>query len=76
MTKNNAAPSDENARGKEPNLDSRYGEIGISAVAAAVLRAAGVPVEAHTCHGLGHSIDEDGLNLGIAFLQRIFGLVA
>ena len=36
MTKNNAAPSDENARGKEPNLDSRYGEIGISAVAAAL----------------------------------------
>jgi phospholipase/carboxylesterase len=42
----------------------------------AALEAHGVPVEAHTCHGLGHSIDEEGLNLGIAFLQRIFGLIA
>jgi hypothetical protein len=36
MTKNNAPQSGENARRKEPNLDSRYGEIGISAVAAAL----------------------------------------
>jgi hypothetical protein len=36
MTKNNAAQSSENARRNEPNLDSRYGEIGISAVAAAL----------------------------------------
>ena len=36
MTKNNAAPSRENVSRSEPNLDSRYGEIGISAVAAAL----------------------------------------
>ncbi|HET9245443.1 MAG TPA: hypothetical protein VFO15_06540 [Xanthobacteraceae bacterium] len=36
MTKNNAAQSGENARRDEPSLDSRYGEIGISAVAAAL----------------------------------------
>jgi hypothetical protein len=36
MTKNNAAQSNENVRRNEPNLDSRYGEIGISAVAAAL----------------------------------------
>jgi hypothetical protein len=36
MTKNNAAQSDENGRRDEPSLDSRYGEIGISAVAAAL----------------------------------------
>jgi len=36
MTKKNAAQSSENASRNEPNLDSRYGEIGISAVAAAL----------------------------------------
>jgi hypothetical protein len=36
MTKKNAAPSNENSRPTEPNLDSRYGQIGISAVAAAM----------------------------------------
>lgn len=36
MTKNNAAQASENARHQEANLDSRYGEIGISAVAAAL----------------------------------------
>jgi hypothetical protein len=36
MTKNIAAQSGENTRRNEPNLDSRYGEIGISAVAAAL----------------------------------------
>jgi hypothetical protein len=36
MTKKNAAKSNENARRDEPKLDSRYGEIGISAVAAAL----------------------------------------
>ena len=35
MTKKNAAPFNDE-RGREPNLDSRYGEIGISAVAAAL----------------------------------------
>src|SRR5262249_39249018 len=36
MTKNNAAQSGENACRNESSLDSRYGEIGISAVAAAL----------------------------------------
>jgi len=36
MTKKAAAQINENARRNEPNLDSRYGEIGISAVAAAL----------------------------------------
>ena len=36
MTKNNAAPSREDVSRSEPNLDSRYGEIGISAVVAAL----------------------------------------
>jgi hypothetical protein len=36
MTKSKAAPSDANIRRNEPNLDSQYGEIGISAVAAAL----------------------------------------
>ena len=36
MTKKNAAQSSENASRNEQNLDSRYGEIGISAVAAAL----------------------------------------
>ena len=35
MTKNNAAQSSDNARRDAPSLDSRYGQIGISAVAAA-----------------------------------------
>ncbi len=36
MTKKNAAAAAENARGTEPDLDSRYGTIGISALAAAL----------------------------------------
>jgi hypothetical protein len=36
MTKNNVGQSYENGRRTEPNLDSRYGQIGISAVAAAL----------------------------------------
>ncbi len=36
MTKNNAAQAKHSAGVAEPNLDSRYGEIGISAVAAAL----------------------------------------
>jgi hypothetical protein len=36
MTKKNTAKSKQNADRVEPNLDSRYGEIGISAVAAAL----------------------------------------
>jgi hypothetical protein len=34
--KKTAAQLDQNGRRDEPNLDSRYGEIGISAVAAAL----------------------------------------
>jgi phospholipase/carboxylesterase len=41
---------------------------------AAALQADGVPVEAHARPGLGHSIDEEGLTLGIGFLRRVFGL--
>ena len=41
MTKKNAARSHENVRRDEPKLDSRYGEIGISAVAAALQYANG-----------------------------------
>lgn len=36
------------------------------------LRAAGVPVEAHARSGLGHGIDQQGLQLAAGFLQRIF----
>ena len=36
MTKKNVAQSNEDSRRAEPNLDSRYGQIGISAVAAAL----------------------------------------
>jgi hypothetical protein len=45
MTKKNAAQSSENARRDEPKLDSRYGEIGISAVAAALQYASGCKTE-------------------------------
>jgi hypothetical protein len=36
MSNNNVAQGEEDVRGKSPNLDSRYGEIGIPAVAAAL----------------------------------------
>jgi hypothetical protein len=36
MTKKTAAQSKQSTRRNEPTLDSRYGEIGISAVAAAL----------------------------------------
>jgi len=42
--------------------------------AAAALEAAGVAVEAVTCPGLGHGIDETGLRRGGEFLRRAFGL--
>ena len=45
MTKKNAAQSSENASRAEPKLDSRYGEIGISAVAAALQYASGCKTE-------------------------------
>lgn len=37
------------------------------------LRAAGVPVEASYRPGLGHGIDEAGIELGGVFLQKAFG---
>ena len=36
MTKKNTAPSTQQRRNRETNLDSHYGEIGISALAAAL----------------------------------------
>ncbi|WP_029354687.1 phospholipase [Bosea sp. 117] len=35
------------------------------------LRQRGIAVEGHMCHGLGHGIDEDGLNLGGQFLAHV-----
>lgn len=37
-----------------------------------VLRTAGVPVEAHYTSALGHGIDDAGIAVGAAFLQRAF----
>jgi len=42
MTKKNAGQPSQNNQRSEPNLDSRYGEIGISAVAAALPYQSGV----------------------------------
>lgn len=44
--------------------------------ARAVLEALGVPVEAHERPGLGHGIDEFGLEAGARFLSRAFAPVA
>jgi hypothetical protein len=54
MTKNNAAPSREDVSRSEPNLDSRYGEIGISAVVAALQfqSVAKAPAHAPAVHEL------------------------
>lgn len=41
--------------------------------ALAVLRANKVPVESETRRGLGHGIDDRGLELGLAFLARHLG---
>ena len=38
------------------------------------LRDANMNVTAFTCHGLGHSIDEQGVSQGLLFLRRVFGL--
>lgn len=43
------------------------------AAALAVLKANSVPVETETRRGLGHGIDEPGLDLGRAFLARHLG---
>jgi hypothetical protein len=60
MTKNNAAQSNENARRDEPNLDSRYGEIGISAVVAALKYQSEVknPAYAPVVHQLDKRVAE------------------
>ncbi|MFL6795973.1 MAG: hypothetical protein ACJ8F3_01015 [Xanthobacteraceae bacterium] len=42
MAKNDGAQSSRDNRRREPNLDSRYGEIGISAVAAALAYQSGL----------------------------------
>ncbi len=44
--------------------------------AANALAAAGVMAEWHLRPGLGHGIDNEGLDLGVAFLRRVFGLNA
>jgi hypothetical protein len=48
MTNKNEPQSSQNARRDEPKLDSRYGEIGISAVAAALQYASTPKTEAKT----------------------------
>lgn len=39
-----------------------------------ILRANQIPVESHARPGLGHGIDERGLEITTAFLKRVFGL--
>ena len=61
MTKNNAGQSNANANANanasaEPNLDSRYGEIGISAVAAALPYRS--EVKAPTDESMGQKLDK------------------
>ena len=41
------------------------------AIAEAALEGAGVPVETLTCDGIGHSIDENGLQRGGLFLKDV-----
>jgi hypothetical protein len=55
MTKNNNA-SQSNPTAREPNLDSRYGEIGISAVAAALPYRS--EVKAPTDEAMGKQLDK------------------
>jgi hypothetical protein len=59
MTKKNAAQSGENARRDEPNLDSRYGEIGISAVAAALQYASGCKTESTKTESVTSVLETD-----------------
>ncbi|MEJ0010735.1 MAG: dienelactone hydrolase family protein [Alphaproteobacteria bacterium] len=47
---------------------------GALAHAETALRGHGVEVTAHPRPGIGHGIDEDGLTVAQAFLQRVFGL--
>lgn len=60
MTKKNVAQSNEDSRRGEPNLDSRYGQIGISAVAAALQYQSEVknPAYAPAVHELDKWIQE------------------
>jgi len=46
--------------------------VGFSAAKAALIRA-GFTVESHVSHGLGHSIDGVGLQLGARFLAKVLG---
>jgi len=39
--------------------------------AAAALEGAGIAVETHVRPGLGHGIDEDGIRIGMLFLQKV-----
>jgi len=39
--------------------------------AAQALNAAGVPVATHVSHGLGHSVDQDGLRAAASFVARV-----
>ena len=59
MTKKNAAQSSENARRDEPKLDSRYGEIGISAVAAALQYASGCKTESVKSESTRSALETD-----------------
>jgi hypothetical protein len=63
MTKKNAAQSKENSRRTEPKLDSRYGAIGISAVAAALQYQSEVknPAYAPAVHELDKWIAESAV---------------
>ena len=63
MTKKTAAQPTDNARRDNPNLDSRYGQIGISAVAAALPYQSEVknPAYAPTVHQLENWVAEEAV---------------
>ncbi len=42
--------------------------------AVAGLETVGVEVESHSCPGLGHGIDDDGVSQGMEFIAAIFGI--
>jgi len=41
--------------------------------AAATLRDCGVEIDTHIRPGLGHGIDEEGIRVGLAFVQKVLG---
>ena len=41
--------------------------------AAATLRDCGVEIDTHIRSGLGHGIDEEGIRVGLAFVQKVLG---